>query len=94
MSGLDEPSRAPKTLYTFNSRASLQHYVKGCDADIGGTSTVHFTLDESGPRPTTKFWGEMKLGVRPDLVGRVLGGYAGFRSRVSALTRCAVASEF
>jgi len=80
MSGVDEPSRAPKTLCTFNSRASLQHYAKGCDADIGGTSTVNFTLDESEPTPTAKFWGEMRLGVRPELKGRVFGGYAGFRT--------------
>jgi NADH dehydrogenase [ubiquinone] 1 alpha subcomplex assembly factor 1 len=83
MSGVDEPSRAPKMLYTFNSRASLQHYAKGCDADIGGTSTVHFTLDESEPKPTTKFWGDVRLAVRPEMQGRILSGYAGFRSSVS-----------
>jgi len=80
MSGVDAPSRAPKILYTFNSRASLQDYITGCDADIGGTSTVHLTLDESGPKPSAKFWGEMRLGVRSEVQGRVLGGYAGFRS--------------
>lgn len=91
MSGLDEPSRAPKTLYTFNYRASLQNYVIGCDADIGGTSTVHLTLDESGPKPTAKFFGEMRLAVRPELKGRVPGGYAGFRSSVSAFDYYAAA---
>jgi NADH dehydrogenase [ubiquinone] 1 alpha subcomplex assembly factor 1 len=93
MSGVDEPSRAPKTLCTFNSRASLQHYAKGCDADIGGTSTVNFTLDESEPTPTAKFWGEMRLGVRPELKGRVFGGYAGFRTSVSHATRRVFASQ-
>lgn len=82
MSGADEPSRAPKTLYTFNSPSALQNYAKGCDADIGGTSTVHLTLDDSGPQPTGKFWGDMRLAVRPELQGRIRGGYAGFRSIV------------
>jgi hypothetical protein len=83
MSGVDEPSRAPKMLYTFNSQSSLQDYANGCDADTGGTSTVHLTLDESGPKPTAKFWGKMRLAVRPEFQGRVQGGFAGFRSKVS-----------
>jgi NADH dehydrogenase [ubiquinone] 1 alpha subcomplex assembly factor 1 len=83
MSGVDEPSRAPKTLYTFNSQSALEDYAIGCDADTGGTSTVRLTIDESGPRPTTKFWGEMRLAVRPEFQGRVQGGFAGFRSKVS-----------
>jgi len=83
MSGVDEPSRAPKMLCAFNSQSSLQSFAKGCDADIGGTSTVHLTIDESGPQPTTKFWGEMRLAVRPEFQGRVQGGFAGFRSKVS-----------
>jgi len=81
MSGVDEPSRAPKTLYTFNSQSALEDYAIGCDADTGGTSTVRLTIDESGPRPTTKFWGEMRLAVRPEFQGRVQGGFAGFRSK-------------
>jgi NADH dehydrogenase [ubiquinone] 1 alpha subcomplex assembly factor 1 len=88
MSGVDEPSLAPKMLCTFNSPASLQHYAKGCDADIGGMSTVHLTLDESGPKPTAKFWGEMRLAVQPEMQGRILGGYAGFRTSVSSFTSC------
>jgi len=80
MSGVDEPTRAPRTLYTFNSRSDLQGYAKGCDVDIGGTSTVNLTLDESEPQPTGKFWGDMRLAVRPQLQGRIRGGYAGFRS--------------
>lgn len=82
MSGVDEPSTAPKLLCSFNSKATIQEYAKGCDADIGGTSSVNLTLDESGPKPTAKFWGDMRLGVRPELQGRVRGGYAGFRSMV------------
>ncbi|KAI0749841.1 complex I intermediate-associated protein CIA30 [Daedaleopsis nitida] len=32
-------------------------------------------------RPSGKFWGEMRLGVRSGLEGRIRGGYAGFRSK-------------
>ncbi|KAI6025164.1 hypothetical protein BKA83DRAFT_4007878, partial [Pisolithus microcarpus] len=32
---------------------------------------------------TARFWGEMRLDVRPELRGRIRGGYAGFRSKVS-----------
>ncbi|KAH9943730.1 complex I intermediate-associated protein CIA30 [Amylocystis lapponica] len=101
MQGADEPIRAPVTLFTFNSRSDIQHFATGCDADIGGLSTVHLDLDESNVfpststktspspgeistvrRPTGKFWGEMNLGVRSGLEGRIRGGYAGFRSKL------------
>ncbi|GBE88527.1 complex I intermediate-associated protein CIA30 [Sparassis latifolia] len=91
MSGADEPSRAPLTLFNLNSREDLQQFATGCDVDIGGLSTVHFDLDESsvlpGPnqtevrRPTARFSGEMSLGVRSGLQGKIRGGYAGFRSK-------------
>jgi len=80
MSGVDEPSRAPKTLCTFDSQEALRQYATGCDADVGGTSTMQLSLDESGPKPSGKLWGDMKLAVHPELQGRVLGGYAGFRT--------------
>ncbi|KAI0648925.1 NADH:ubiquinone oxidoreductase complex I intermediate-associated protein 30 [Trametes meyenii] len=99
MEGADEPSRAPKFLYNFNKPEYVADFATGCDADVGGTSTVHFELDESTAkpsnttesktsaheitvnRPTGKFWGEMRLGVRPGLEGQIRGGYAGFRSK-------------
>ncbi|KAI0663754.1 complex I intermediate-associated protein CIA30 [Cubamyces menziesii] len=101
MEGAEEPSRAPKLLFTFNNHEDIQQFATGSDADVGGFSTVHFELDEttaqaqtnphekpSSPlditvnRPTGKFWGEMKLNVRPGLEGRIRAGYAGFRSKV------------
>ena len=82
MSGVDEPSRAPKMLCSFDSQEALQQYATGCDADVGGTSTMQLSLDESGSKPSGKLWGDMKLAVRPELQGRVLGGYAGFRTMV------------
>jgi len=92
MAGADEPSRAPRTLFTFNSREDLHQYATGCDADIGGTSTVHLDLDETsalpGPagtppvrRPTGRFWGDMRLEVRRGYEGRIRAGYAGFRNK-------------
>ncbi|EPQ52693.1 CIA30-domain-containing protein [Gloeophyllum trabeum ATCC 11539] len=84
MAGADAPQRTPKTLLTFNSRADLEQLALGCDADIGGTSSVHMDLDEAhryDGRPTGKFWGDMRLAVRKELEGRVRGGYAGFRNK-------------
>ena len=89
MQGAEAPSRAPLTLYTLNSREDLSHYATGCDADIGGTSSVHLDLDEDpahntsiGKQATAKFWGDMRLGVKAGLEGKLRGGYAGFRNRV------------
>ncbi|CAL1716026.1 unnamed protein product [Somion occarium] len=91
MQGAEEPSRAPKLLFKFNSKQDIDDVALGCDADIGGKSTAHFDLDETSAkdkksvtylgRPTGKFWGEMSLGVREELEGKVRGGYAGFRSK-------------
>ncbi|KAI0784492.1 complex I intermediate-associated protein CIA30 [Abortiporus biennis] len=96
MQGADLPSRAPMPLLTFNSQKDIDHIATGCDGDIGGTSTVHFELDQSTEsksssntkqssslvtKPTAKFWGEMRLAVRPGFEEKVRGGYAGFRSK-------------
>ncbi|KAF8896204.1 complex I intermediate-associated protein 30-domain-containing protein [Infundibulicybe gibba] len=88
MQGADEPSRLPRTLFTFNSKADVQQFATGCDGDIGGTSTVHLDFDESPANSTSiekpgtgKFWGEMRLGVRSGLEGKLRGGYAGFRNK-------------
>ncbi|KAG2347692.1 complex I intermediate-associated protein CIA30 [Suillus weaverae] len=88
MEGADGPSRAPLTLFRLNSKQDIEQFATGCDADIGGTSTVHLELEESrehnkgnGSTATGRFWGEMRLDVRPELQGRIRGGYAGFRSK-------------
>lgn len=89
MKGADPPSRAPRTLMSFNSQADLDQFATGCDADIGGTSTVHLELDQNakhnesiGREATAVFWGDMRLGVKVGLEGRLRGGYAGFRNKV------------
>ena len=47
MEGANDLSRTPKPLFAFRSREDLSKFATGCDADIGGTSTVNFALDES-----------------------------------------------
>lgn len=91
MSGADDPIRTPISLFKFNTHEDVQQFATGCDADVGGTSTVNFALDESTSassekpgtigRPTAKFWGDMRLGVRHGLEGHIRGGYTGFRSK-------------
>lgn len=73
------PDTSPKTLWTFHSQQDLYQYTLGCDSDIGGTSTANLTIDDNGK---ARFWGEMRLGVRPGLEKKVRGGYAGFRNKV------------
>lgn len=92
MKGADPPDRRPITLFTMNSVEDLSQYATGCDADVGGTSSVHLDLDEDPSRnglinkkATARFWGDMRLGVRPGLESRVRGGYAGFRNKVRRL---------
>jgi len=88
MQGADAPRRAPRTLFSFNSANDIAQIATGCDTDIGGLSTVHFDLDESpqnnvnNQHPLTgKFWGEMRLSVKPELQGKLRTGYAGFRNK-------------
>ena len=86
MEGAKEPNRKPITLFNLNSHQDLSQFATGCDADIGGTSTVNLTLEQSSTssteKPFAKFWGTMHLGVHPKVQGRVRGGYAGFRNKV------------
>ena len=94
MAGADERSRIPMTLFAFNEDRDIADCIKGCDGDIGGTSTVHFELDKSTEtegaskdplaplRPTAKLWGNMSLAVRKGFEGKIVGGYAGFRTKV------------
>ena len=90
MQGAEEPSRLPRTIFKFNSPEDIRQFATGCDADIGGTSTVHLNLDESpknnasiGREATGVFWGDMRLGVNAGLERKIRGGYAGFRNKVS-----------
>lgn len=88
MTGSEAPSRAARTIFSFNDLDSIREFKTGCDADIGGTSTVHFDLDESPAHATGRFWGEMSLRVQPGKEGKVRGGYAAIQSRVCPYTSC------
>lgn len=91
MDGLNNVSRAPMTLLPFNRQEHGQDYSVGVDKDIGGSSSAHLDFEpKKSSEPNNrdgsfKFWGEMRLGVRSELRGRVRGGYAGFRSKVSPI---------
>ncbi|KAJ7758866.1 complex I intermediate-associated protein 30-domain-containing protein [Mycena maculata] len=87
MEGADLPNRGPRLLFGFNTPIEVSEVITGCDADVGGLSTVNFTLDTTSEserigRPTAKFHGHMRLDVRPEMVGRINSGYAGFKTPV------------
>ena len=95
MKGADLPCRAPRTLFRFNSQDDIDQFAIGCDADIGGTSTVHLERYQNEKEDTSMvgggggarggtgvFWGDMRLGVKAGLEGKIRGGYAGFRNKV------------
>lgn len=89
MEGANPPSREPISLLKLHTQEDVKEIATGCDADIGGTSTLNFALDESpgrnqgsGSLATARFWGEIRLAVRPEFQGRIRGGYAGFRTKV------------
>ena len=46
MQGTEQPSRAPLTLFSLNTPEAIKDYAYGCDADVGGTSTVFFDFDD------------------------------------------------
>jgi NADH dehydrogenase [ubiquinone] 1 alpha subcomplex assembly factor 1 len=92
MQGAEQPSRVPLTLFAFDSPEAVKDYAVGCDADVGGTSTVHLDFDDDpnpAPAPArrkrgaARFHGHMRLAVRPGHEQRIRGGYAGFRNKVS-----------
>ncbi|KAI0297252.1 complex I intermediate-associated protein CIA30 [Multifurca ochricompacta] len=87
MQGAEQPSRAPLTLNTLNTPEAIKEYALGCDADVGGTSTVNFDFDDDpirappGKRGAARFHGFMSLTVRPGYEDRIRGGYVGFRNK-------------
>jgi NADH dehydrogenase [ubiquinone] 1 alpha subcomplex assembly factor 1 len=93
MRGADAPVNEPQTLYTFHNQEDMSQFSIGCDGDIGGRSTVNLALDTRpevnasiGVKTTGRFWGEMRLDVKPEFQGKIRGGYAGFRNKV----RCVI----
>ncbi|KAG6373431.1 hypothetical protein JVT61DRAFT_6582 [Boletus reticuloceps] len=50
MEGANPPNRAPITLLKLHTQQDVNEIATGCDADIGGTSTLNFALDTSPER--------------------------------------------
>ncbi|BGP42438.1 hypothetical protein JCM10450v2_006534 [Rhodotorula kratochvilovae] len=68
-------------LVSLRSQDDLQNFALGCDADIGGRSTVNLDL---GPEGKGRFWGKLASDLNPGrrkegVIER--GGYAGFRNK-------------
>lgn len=89
MKGVEGPIRTPITMFTLNTLDDIHQFGKGCDADVGGLSTVNLTLEERpeinqpiGKEASGVFWGDMRLKVKPGMEGRIRGGYAGIKSKV------------
>jgi hypothetical protein len=82
MQGVAEQGQ-PRLLYTYRSQEDIKQHVTGCDADIGGKSSVHLDLGLDG---RARLWGDMRLEVPRGKEDTMRSGYAGFRSRVRLLT--------
>lgn len=78
MQGVAEQGQ-PRILYTYRTQRDIKQHVTGCDADIGGKSSVHLDLGQDG---RARFWGDMRLEVPRGKEDTLRSGYAGFRSRV------------
>ena len=78
MNGVSEAGGA-RLLFKYRSREDISKHVTGCDADIGGKSSVNLDLGADG---RAKFWGDMRLEVPKGKEATMRSGYAGFRSRV------------
>jgi len=92
MRGVQGPTRGPRTMFSFNTSEHINQFASGCDSDNGGLSSVHFDLDTRpevidtiGKTGTARFWGDMRLKVKPGLEGKVRGGWAGFRNKVCGI---------
>jgi NADH dehydrogenase [ubiquinone] 1 alpha subcomplex assembly factor 1 len=92
MSGTDPLQTTARTIYAFRTQADVALFATGCDADLGGRSSVALTL-QSDPsdlgvqtnegRPYARFFGEMRTDVPDAMRGRLRGGYAGMRNKAS-----------
>ncbi|TNY21138.1 complex I intermediate-associated protein 30-domain-containing protein [Rhodotorula diobovata] len=77
----DAPTGKVLPLVSLRSQEDLANFALGCDADIGGRSSVHLDL---GPEGKGRFWGKLSNDLNPGrrrqgVIER--GGYAGFRNK-------------
>jgi hypothetical protein len=74
-----DPAARPHLIYAINQQ-NLKDFATGSDKDIGGQTECTLDVDENGDG---RFWGELRREVRGEWRGKVRGGYAGFRNKVS-----------
>ena len=78
MQGAERPSRAPVTLFAFNSPEAVKDYALGCDADVGGTSTAHLDFDDDPARlPPSRNTTATGIGTDTDAAGTSSTGKRG-----------------
>ncbi|KPV74036.1 uncharacterized protein RHOBADRAFT_45333 [Rhodotorula graminis WP1] len=75
------PNGAVLPLVSLTTPDDIANFALGCDADLGGRSTVHLDL---GPEGKGRFYGTLSNDLnpgrrKPGVVER--GGYAGFRNK-------------
>lgn len=74
-----DPAARPHLIYAITQQ-NLKDFATGSDKDIGGQTECTLDVDEHGDG---RFWGELRREVRGEWRGKVRGGYAGFRNKVS-----------
>ncbi|KAG9315277.1 complex I intermediate-associated protein 30-domain-containing protein, partial [Chiua virens] len=77
MEGANPPSRASLTLLKLHTQDDISTIATGMQRGNRG----------SGSSATARFRGEMRLAVKPEVQGRIRGGYAGFRTKVRLPSR-------
>ncbi|KAJ3416465.1 hypothetical protein HDV05_001623 [Chytridiales sp. JEL 0842] len=80
--GFDTGWKPDLPMFQFNTVESLENFIVGSDADIGGLSEAYWGLT---PQKTGLFWGRLSTEV-PPTVKLQRSGYAGIRSRERPLT--------
>jgi len=82
-----EPFRRPLPMFEMTDPSHLDQFALGCDADMGGYSTIQLAIQQSPsyPFPHGVFRGTLRseLGEQAIKSGILkAGGYAGFRTKV------------
>ncbi|KAI8926423.1 complex I intermediate-associated protein 30-domain-containing protein [Entophlyctis helioformis] len=78
----DHTWKLEKPLFDFKELQSLEQWIVGCDADIGGLSEAYWGQT---PQKTALFWGTLSTEVPPN-ANFERSGYAGIRSKEKPFT--------
>ncbi|KAH9450105.1 hypothetical protein MJO28_014359 [Puccinia striiformis f. sp. tritici] len=82
-----EPFRRPLPIFEMSDPSHLEQFALGCDADMGGYSTIQLAIQQSptDPFPHGVFRGTLRSELSEQAIKTGIlksGGYAGFRTRV------------